>query len=120
MAIPPDAVQWRQPIDPTDRTNFVAQFGQLLEDGEIIDEVELTLLAESVALGLTIIEDAEHGPFIADDTNVELWFEVDEAHQSNAAFSGQGTTLPVQITITTDATPPRRYQRTMIVQVLQL
>lgn len=120
MAIPAAATQWAQSIDPTDRTDFIVQFGSLLEAGEKIDEATVTVMPEGVALGLTILEDVDHGPFITEDTNIELTLEVDEDYRDNAAFDGSGSLLPILFTITTDATPFRRYQRTMVVKVVQL
>lgn len=119
MAIPAGAIAWAQPLDPSDRADFIAQFRALLTGDELIATASVVLLPEAVALGLTIIEDAQHGPSIVDGTGIEVWFEVDEGLRGNAAFAG-GADLPVEFTINTDATPPRRFQRTMIVRVAHL
>lgn len=119
MPIPAGAIAWAQPFDPSDRTDYLVQFGALLTAGEVIDTASVTLLPEAVALGLTIIEDVAHGPSIADDTAIELWFEVEESFRENAAFVG-GVDLPVEFTITTNATPMRRFQRTMVLRVAHL
>jgi hypothetical protein len=119
MAIPTEASMWAQPMDPADRVDFIVQFGDLLTGGEVIETATVTVLPEAAALGLTIITDAAHGPSILNDTNIEIWFEIDDALQSDPAFN-PGASLPVQITVDTDATPPRRFQRTMVVRVVQL
>lgn len=117
MPIPAGAVAWAQPLDPSDRADFVVQLGALLTGEEIIATATATLLPEAVALGLTIIEDEAHGPSIADDTNLEMWFEVEEEFRDNAAFVG-GADLPIEITITTDG--DRQFQRTMVLRVTHL
>lgn len=119
MPIPSGAIAWAQPLDPSDRADYVVQLRGLLTGDEIIATASATLLPEAVALGLSIIEDAQHGPAIADETNLEMWFEVDEDFRENAAFRG-GADLPVEITVTTNATPPRRFQRTMVLRVVHL
>lgn len=119
MPIPAGAIAWAQPIDPSDRADFLVQFARLLTGGEVIQSASVSLLPEAVALGLKIIEGGAHGPSIANETNIEIWFEVEEALRENIAFRG-GADLPVEITIHTNATPPRRFQRTMVVRVVHL
>lgn len=120
MAIPPGAAIWLQPFDPSDKLDYVAQFGDLLAESETIVSFTATALAEAALLGLTILDDDAHGPWIANDTNIELWFEVAVEERANIAFSGAGASLGVEITITTDAVPPRRFQRTFVLKALQL
>lgn len=119
MPIPAGAVAWAQPLDPSDRADYVVQLGGLMSDSETISTATATLLPEAVALGLKIIEGAGFGPSIADDTNLEMWFEIDPAFRDNAAFVG-GASLPLEIAIVTNATPPRRFQRTMVLRVTHL
>ena len=119
MPIPAGAITWAQPLDPSDRSDYIVQLGPLLKGGEIIATASIVLMAEAVALGLTLIEDAEHGPSIANDTNLEMWFEIEVSMRANPAFQS-GAALPLEITIETDATPPRRFQRTMVLRVVQL
>jgi hypothetical protein len=119
MPIPSGATVWAQPLDPSDRADYVVGLGALFTGEEVIDVAQVTLMPEAVALGLTILEDEDHGPSIADDTNIELWFEVEEEFRDNVLFLG-GVDLPVEITVTTTATPPRRFQRTVVLKVVQL
>lgn len=119
MPIPAGAVAWEQALDPADRADYLVQLAGLMTGGEIIANATVTLLPEAAALGLTIIQDAQHGPWIANDTNIEIWFEVDPAMRGNAAFNA-GVDLPLEITITTNATLFRRFQRTMVLRVVNL
>ena len=127
MAVPASAPVADQPMDPTDRVEFVAQFGEavgelsaLLEDGETIDTLEVAPAADAAALGFSILEGTvdglDRGPWIADDVNVEFWAEVEEAERLNVAYTA-GVTLGAEITFTTNL--GRRYQRTVGVEVIQ-
>lgn len=127
MAIPASAPTIDQAIDPSDRVEFVAQFGlsvdgrsPLLETGETIETLEITPLPDAAALGFTIMEgvvDAlDRGPWIADNTNAEFWAEVEEANRGDAAYTA-GAILGAQVTITTSH--GRRYQRTVGVRAIQ-
>jgi hypothetical protein len=106
-------------MDPSDQVDYAAQFGDLLTGAEKIANATVVLLAEAAALGLTILQDSTHGPWIADDRAIEMWFQINSALQDDAAFVN-GALLPVEITINTDAVPPRRFQRTVAVRVVQL
>jgi len=119
MPIPSGATVWPQPFDPSDRVDYALGFGPLFTGHEVIDVAQVTLMPEAIALGLTILEDEDHGPSIADDTNIELYFEIEEEFRDNVLFLG-GVDLPVEITVTTTATPPRRFQRTVVLKVAQL
>lgn len=119
MAIPSGASVWAESMDPSDRLDYAVQFGNLLRPGEKITDASIALLPEAVALGLIIIQDSTHGPWIADDTAIEMWFQIDPLVQDNPAFVG-GASLPLQLTINTDANPQRRFQRTVVLRVVQL
>ena len=119
MTIPSGAIAWAQPLDPSDRADYIVQMGSLLEEGEIIASATVRPLPEAVALGLVIIEDEDHGPWIANDTNIELWFEIVEELREAAIFKSTAL-LPIEITIDTDADLPRRFQRTLVLKVVQL
>ena len=106
-------------MDPKDRVDFVADFKALLTGNEKIAAASLTLGAESVALGLTLIQNPPHGPNIINGVGIEAWFQVNAGLQANAAFD-VGATLPIEATILTDAVPPRTFQRTLVITVKQL
>lgn len=118
MTIPANAAVFPDAMDPSDEVDYVIGFDYLLNSGEKIDTVSLTVLPEAVALGLTILTDADHGPWIADDLYVELWPVIDPAFKDNAAFLS-GASLPIEMTVVTDATPPRTFQRTAVLRVVQ-
>lgn len=119
MAIPASAIIWEDgPMDTRDRLDFVAQFGGLLEANEIIETAEINPLAEAVAVGLVLLRDAQHGPWIANDNNIEFWVEIAEDKQQDNIFNSS-VSLPIEITINTNAVPPRRFQRTFVIKAGQ-
>lgn len=123
MAIPLTAFIWDDPMDPSDVVDFIVDCADpdlpLLEAGETIASFTLTLPAESVALGLTIGTSTRAPAKINTDTAIKLWLSVDSGYIANAAFSGAGTSLPVEVTIVTSSTPSRTRQRTCVVKVAQ-
>lgn len=116
--IPAGAILWSPPFDPSDRDWAIAQFGPGLVGEEIIETATVTLLPEAVALGLTVLRNNIHGPWIADDSNIEMWFEIEEGMRENVAFRS-GADLPVEITIVSDPDELwRRLQRTFVLRVI--
>lgn len=114
--IPSGAILWSPAFDPSDRDWAIAQFGPGLGAGEKIATATVALLPEAVAMGLIVLRNAEHGPWIGDDTNIEIWFEIAEDMREDPAFRA-GVDLPVEITIVTDAELWRRIQRTFVLRV---
>ena len=49
-----------------------------------------------------------------------MWFDFDVGTQADPAFDGNGATLAMELTVTTDNVPPRKRQRTITLGVLQL
>lgn len=122
MAIPPRAYVFPQVIDPSDLVEFQMDLSGpdgLLEDKELIASYTLTLLPESVALGLTILTAAPYALTAPDNVSVRAYFEIAAASRDNAAFSGDGASLPMELTITTSSNPARRFQRTIVLKVAQ-
>lgn len=135
MALPTNASLWTQPFDPWDRKEYVAEFdtvadgasGPVLErdeEGNVIEEiVEYTVevSAEAAALGVEISEEAGYEvELLSGNKQIQVWFEVAEAFRENAAFSGTGTYVAVEFTIVeTNSSPPRRHQKTYVLQVAQ-
>lgn len=120
MPIPPNAFQWSQPMDPADEIDYVVDVAGLLDvaGGEAIASYTLTLGAEAVALGLTIGTGA-YAVSQPSSTSYKIWFSIDPAFQSNSAFGGQGALLPMTIKITTNSSPARIRERTLVLQVAQ-
>lgn len=119
MAIPPNAKTWGRTLDPTDLGDYVASLIggtiPLLQAGETFETYTLTLMAEAVALGLTI----GTGDYVTteDGETLTIWLSIDEELRDDPAFDGEGTTLPMELTVETDSSPPRRWQRTLGVKV---
>lgn len=133
MAIPPLAYPWTQIMDPADQVEYVVDLrgvdglatDGLLEPGELMDSWELVLGAESVALGLEVGTgdyaptnplDGDGNPLV---TSLLFWFSVDPEMQDDAAYSGEGAQLPMELTIVTNSTPARTRQRTLVLKVAQ-
>jgi len=103
-------------MDPADRRRLIARAETLLA-GASIASADVVLGPEAVALGLTMIEDEDHGPSIINGNAIEAWFEVDAEIQTDPAFD-TGVRLPVEFTMVTDADPPETLQRTMTITVI--
>jgi hypothetical protein len=120
MAVPPNAKTWGRTLDPTDLGDYVASLVggtiPLLQDGETFETYTLVPSAEAVALGLTI-GDADGYEPVADGETLTIWLSIDEALRGDAAFDGEGVSLPLELTVETDSSPPRRWQRTLVVRV---
>lgn len=128
MALPPNASIWTQPMDPTDLVEFIADFGNaasgssgaVLAEGEAIDTYTVTMSAEGAALGVTISEEAGYETTLVEsDKAIRIWIYVDEADREDPAFAGAGLQLGVTFTINTNSVPPRRKQKTYILEVAQ-
>lgn len=120
MATPPTAFEFEEGLDPHEELDFVLPCEPILEEGEEIASYTLTLLAESVALGLTIMTGSgrDHA-LVETNQSILLWLEVDDAYKTNAAFDGTGVSLPMEVTIVTNSSPTRTRQFTALVPVAQ-
>jgi hypothetical protein len=126
MTIPLNATQFRQQMDPADVVDYVADAYDtsdpaktpLLEAGESIVSYTLTMSAEGTALGVTIESVAPRAPALINSNKaIKFWLSVTSGFQTNVAFDGAGTLIPILVTIDTDMS--RRRQRTVVVQVAQ-
>lgn len=120
MPTPPTAFAFEDGLDPHEELDFVIPCGPILEDGEEIDSYTLTVLAESAALGLTIMSGGgrDH-ELVEDNTAIALWLEIADAYKTNAAFDGTGASLPMEVTLVTNSAPARTRQFTCLVPVAQ-
>jgi len=126
MAIPPNALSIKQPMDPADVLDFAIVLTQgppdaatppFLLDGESVASFTLALTPEAIAAGLQIkTGDGYPAPVLA-GLDVFFWLAVDPAMQGLPIFAGAGVPLAIELTATTDATPPRVKQRTLTVTV---
>lgn len=120
MAIPPTAETFAQTLDPQEELDFSINCAGLLELGEEIASYTLTVLAEGVALGLTIMSGSGRDHGLNDESNgVDFWLTIDPGYQANVAFEGAGTALPLHVQFETNSTPARTRERTFLVQVAQ-
>lgn len=124
MALPALATKFDQSMDPTDLVDFEIDItGRILEVGELASSYTLTLLAEAVALGLTIAEgvadlgDAAYAPQLVTGNRIQFWLYVDPVNRTDVEYDA-GVTLGMELTVETDNTPPRRRQRTFSVEVV--
>jgi len=118
MAIPPTALVWSEPMDPSDVIDYVVDCTSLLDEGEFVSSYTVVPYSEATLLGLTIGTGAQ-APALISGTKIRVWLSVSASYVDNAAFSGSGATLPIQLTINTSSSPSRRKQRTLVVKVVQ-
>lgn len=124
MPNPLTAKVFDQPMDPADLIDFETTLSQgddpedLLQLDENVTSFTLAVTAEAAAAGLQLQETAGRAPSL-DGTVLRFWLAIDPADQAADLFSGAGVNLAIELTINTDASPLRRRQRTMIVQVAQ-
>jgi hypothetical protein len=120
MALPPNAVKLGLPgvqMDPKSVLEWPIVFGGMLEAGETVASYTLTMLAESSALGLSVAS-GDYAP-AWDGTDLIVWFEIDSSKWSDAAFSGEGAQLPMELYFETDSTPARKRELTLYLEVAQ-
>lgn len=111
------AITAREPIDPSDRLDFVVDMSALLEPGEKFAVISFTVMPEAVALGFRIIAQGPHAPVALDDSKLRLWATVDPAYRTLAAWNGGGAACLVEFTGSTDSIPARDWQRTIAMRV---
>jgi hypothetical protein len=122
VPVPEDAFLFADPIDPTDRLDWLTTLDGpegILETGETIASYTLTVTAEAAALGLEI-GTATYAPTNPTNVSIKFWLECNSSFQNNAAFNADGLALGVELTVITSSTPPRRRQRTLAWMVKQL
>lgn len=121
-SIPLGAELWLQQFDPADHAPYAMDFAELLDEGEKIAEVETIYLnATAALLGVSVDTATDYRPVIdeIDGESVQIWFVVDEAAWAVSSFDAGGVQLPVTMRVITDATPPKRYERTGVLTVRQ-
>lgn len=122
MPNPPNAKAFAQPMDPSDIRDYEVVLSQgtdvtsFLDPAEGVASFTVALSAEAVAAGLTIKTEGGYATSIT-DTTIRFWLEVDAGSQGSTAFDGNGLALGIVITVTTNSTPARKKQRTVIVNV---
>ncbi|WP_281823094.1 hypothetical protein [Sphingobium sp. BS19] len=109
-------------MDPTDILDFYFEIsqgdatGDILMTGEEIASFTLGTTAEATAGGVRIMSDGVRAP-IADGRIIRFWMDVDPTTQSSTIFDSRGILVGIVLTITTDADPLRKKQRTVGIRV---
>lgn len=123
MAIPLNAFQFKAPMDPAERLDYQIKLKSgeltLLESTELIASYTLTLYPEAIALGMSVMSTGSYAPS-DDGESIKVWFEFNASYYTNAAFSGTGSVLAMELTVVTNSVPARTRQRTVTLGVLQL
>lgn len=120
--VPYGAGSWRQQFDPADHAPYAIDFTDLLDEGEGIAQIDLVAMnATAALLGVQIDTASGYGPLIEVTVGkqLQIWFVVDTESWELSSFDAGGVQLPVTARIATNATPPKRYERTAILTVRQ-
>ena len=123
VGIPLGAVEWEQPFDPADHAPYAFDWSSLLDAGERVEDIlAIRVSSSAAALGIMVDQTGAFAPIIdsAAGLQVQLWFVVAEEMQEVATFVGAGVKIPVTMKIETSSTPPKRFERTNVLEVRQL
>lgn len=118
MPIPGTAKKFEDAMDPSDKVDYIVDLTPLLQVGESFTSVTLSVLAESALLGFQIETDPPYAPSEFEPGKVRIWASVQSASQ-NAAGWASGVACGIEFTSVTNSSPPRHYQRTVSIQVVQ-
>lgn len=121
-SVPLGAVRWKQHFDPAEHKAYAFDFSLLLASNESIEKIErLRVSSVGVAAGVAIDGEDPFRPIIDEATGkkIQLWFSVEPSLQENTVFSGTGLVVAVTATVTTNSTPPERFERSAALVVRQ-
>lgn len=118
MPIPASAKKFEDAMDPSDVVDYLVDLTPLLDVGEEFTSVDLVVLAESVLLGFKIESDAPYAPVEVTPGVLRVWAAVETANQNSAGWAA-GALCGIEFTAVTNSSPPRTFQRTVAVQVVQ-
>lgn len=126
MPLPALATKFAQSMDPKDLVDYQIDLAaKILETGEAVSSYTLTVLAEAAALGFTIaqgvadLSNAAYAPSLVNtNTGLLFWVYVNPTYVTDPAYDA-GVTAGLELTVTTNSTPPRRRQRSFGIQVVQ-
>lgn len=116
MAIPLSPLKWSQALNPGDEVDYTFDLaGNLLETGEAVASWSLTLSAASIAAGLQ----TGTGQYASSLTGTVLrfWFSINPSHIADSDFDGTGSWLDMTVEVTTNNSPPRIRNRTLLIHV---
>lgn len=116
MAIPPTAIRLGRTLDPSDIKDVVLNCAPYLQPGETIASYTLDLSTSAIAAGMEFLTGGGRDPqLINGNTAIRIWPAIDPAEALNPMFEGAGVALDAEITVVTDATPPRTDQQTFLI-----
>lgn len=116
MVFPKSTKIWKETMDPYDKVDFKVNLTPVLGTTENVTSFTVVPLPEAELYGLTV-GTGSYAPNIIDKF-LTIWLFIAPAFQADVAFV-KGLTLPIEVSITTDSTPPRKKQRTVAVKVIQ-
>jgi hypothetical protein len=122
MPTPPTAVEWLDPMDPSEEMDWIADLSPMLEDGEAVEPLSYTvaLSPEAIDAGLLMMSGSGRDQHLLDDGRAILfWLNVEAGSQADPIFDGAGTRFPIEFTFTTNSVPSRKRQRTYVLRVAQ-
>lgn len=124
------STQWEAQLDPSDKVDFYADFGEVGGEGtepvlavdEKIASYTVVPTADAAAAGLLVGETGQYAHSkVNDDRTVKMWLSIDADKRGNCEFgTDAGLALGVEVSIETDSVPPRSFQRTWTVVVRHL
>ena len=79
-------------------------------------DYELALSPEAAAVGLKIVERNGYSNKLSGNL-LSIYLEIDPDMRGSALFNGGGVSVPIELLITTSATPPRIKQRSFLVRI---
>jgi hypothetical protein len=124
MTLPLNAKTFSAQMDPADVLDWQATLSQgstgleMLQAGESVASFTVALTAEAIAAGLQINTTSGYATLIVGNV-ISFWLSVISGSQSSIAFAGAGLAVGIEITITTNASPARVKQRTVVITVAQ-
>ena len=118
MPIPASAKKFDDTMDPSDKVDYLVDLTPLLADGEEFTSIDLAVMAESVLLGFKIETDAPYAPSEPTPGQILIWAGVETGDQADSGWAG-GVFCGIEFTGVTDSSPPRTFQRTVAIQVIQ-
>lgn len=116
--IPSPAAKAKESIDPSDTADYLVDLTPLLEASESFTSITYAVLPESAALGFTLLLAAPFAPAQVSNSQVKIYVTVAQASRSKSAWK-RGTYCAVVFDGTTDSVPPRTFQRTAAIRVVQ-
>jgi hypothetical protein len=126
MVIPTSATKLPQDLDPFDVDWFGVDISRgvqgvtpfpILAPGENVAAFTVQPQPEAVDAGLIIMSGNGYPQAAIVGTTLSIYLAVAEAKQSNSKFD-VGMLLGIELSITTDAVPPRKKQRTFTVLII--